>query len=383
MSEVAIRLFYASWDGDSVTRCRQIAGLGISAECELIDVAMNEPLWRASALRTVPAAQVLRNGAVVAQFDGKLPIGPITDALTHSSSRCDQRIAPVEVTESSGSYRYGRWSEPSAVSPRGPGLGWSSSSQDAPHQPWLVLDTFRAHRFGAVGITPRDWLVEPDLHQCLPPDFDISVSRDGVRWDLALRVRGHIWPHSHPQYWEFEAAGRYVKFQATRLRRRGNGRYVCQIHDFELWGSPVHPAEGLHPSTGHWRLPVEEGERAAVRKRGIWHLEGEGSSGTVWLLAPGAELTPRALLRGSAKWLVLEGSIVVCVEWLDEEHMVSHGQWLTQWPPCGFVVRNASPHEPAVVLEIRGSPETAEVWGVPRRLAPAPRTAPSGTEESE
>lgn len=300
---------------------------------------------------------------IVAQFDGQLDIGQILEACAGEArgSTGGKRIEPLEVVSSSGSYRYGRWSEPFAVAYGAPSLGWSSASRRAEHVPWITIDTLGDHQFTRLGIVPRDWTEDRDLRNCFPAEIEVAVSGDGVEWmTVARQPPGPLPSDPVPQYVALRASGRFVRVRVTRLNRRRNGRYVCQVSKLELWGWPVEASERPQLAVGDWQMPVADGGMS-IEKRGIYYSEGDSTAVVSWRLEQGAALPARALLEGRLVLLVVSGSIVVSAP-ATEERVVDAGQWVAQPPRTPVAIRNAALDQPATILEIRARPESAEAW---------------------
>jgi len=71
-----------------------------------------------------------------------------------------------------------------------------------------------------------------------PEDFSICVCREGEPWRKVISKQGYAAAESAQSFDVSSAEGRYVKVEATRLRKAGDEAYRFQLAEFEVWGEP-------------------------------------------------------------------------------------------------------------------------------------------------
>lgn len=72
-----------------------------------------------------------------------------------------------------------------------------------------------------------------------PEAFTIQVCREGEPWRTLLAREHHAVPESVPSFDLTGAEGRFVKVEATRLRRAEDGAFRFQLAGIEVWGESV------------------------------------------------------------------------------------------------------------------------------------------------
>ncbi len=359
MSNRWVRLYHLGTDETSTRRCRELQAALTMAETQCLDAATCELLWRASGLRTVPAAEVFEGSESLAQFDGSIELGPILEILANKTSVTPLTVVdPIDVVSSSGSYRYGRWSESFVLDSQNPDLGWSSQSATTEHKPWLVFDCLRQWNLAAIDLTPRDYNKNPDFTNCFPESFAIDVKIDD-EWETVLEAdkASTTLCNQLPRQWTFSTEARFVRFRVTQMNKRSNGRYVCQLAGIRLWGRPGDVAGTVGLSRGRWDDTDSQSAPTAIRKAGLFWSDSD-TVVTSWNIDANVSLPPRALLSGNAKFFVLEGRIEVRMG--DNAPIeLKSGEWFGQWPGTPVTITATAT---AILFEVRSQADSAEAW---------------------
>jgi alpha-L-rhamnosidase len=95
-----------------------------------------------------------------------------------------------------------------------------------------------------------------------PEDFSIYVCREGEPWRKMISKQGYAAAESAQSFDVSSTEGRYVKVEATRLRKGGEDAYRFQLSELEVWGEPKKVA-ALEVT----KSATSEAEKKAIRLR--------------------------------------------------------------------------------------------------------------------
>ena len=141
------------------------------------------------------------------------------------------------------------------------GTGWSSRSfaehaDHALYPEYVVVDLGRNCKLDRIELYPD--FSEGAAGIGFPEDFTIQICREGEVWKIVADQKGCQLPVAGgPQIFQLTGlAGRYIKVEATRLRKGKDGKHRFQLAEVEVYGLPKkeEPLEGVAAD-----IPVETG----------------------------------------------------------------------------------------------------------------------------